>query len=132
MAARPDGGVKESDFRFETSSLPEPGENEMLLETQYLSLDPYMRARMDAVKSYAAYLEIGDVMIGHGIARVAVSRHPQFQAGRHRPRPDWVAHALFVERRERAQAGSRTGPPDFVARDPGDRGISRRMSECAK
>jgi NADPH-dependent curcumin reductase CurA len=49
LAARPDGRVKESDFRFETSSLPEPGENEMLLETQYLSLDPYMRARMDAV-----------------------------------------------------------------------------------
>jgi NADPH-dependent curcumin reductase CurA len=33
LAARPDGGVKESDFRFETSSVPEPGENEMLLET---------------------------------------------------------------------------------------------------
>ena len=81
LAARPDGRVKESDFRFETSSVHEPGENEMLLETQYLSLDPYMRARMDAVKSYAAYLEIGDVMIGHGIARVAVSRHPQFQVG---------------------------------------------------
>ena len=64
LAARPDGRVKESDFRFETSPVPEPGENEMLLETQYLSLDPYMRARMDAVKSYAAYLEIGDVMVG--------------------------------------------------------------------
>jgi NADPH-dependent curcumin reductase len=69
LAARPDGGVKESDFRFETVSVPEPDENEMLLETQYLSLDPYMRARMDAVKSYAA-----------------------------------LAHALFVERRECAQA----------------------------
>jgi NADPH-dependent curcumin reductase CurA len=71
----------ESDFRFETSSVPEPGENEILLETQYLSLDPYMRARMEPVKSYAAFLEIGDVMIGHGIARVVVSRHPQFRAG---------------------------------------------------
>jgi len=80
LAARPDGRVKESDLRFETSPVPEPGENEMLLETQYLSLDPYMRARMDAVKSYAAYLEIGDVMVGHGIARVVVSRHPQFRA----------------------------------------------------
>jgi len=80
LAARPDGRVKESDLRFETSPVPEPGENEMLLETQYLSLDPYMRARMDAVKSYAAYLEIGDVMVGHGIARVVVSRHPQCRA----------------------------------------------------
>ena len=81
LAARPDGRVMESDFRFETSSVPEPGENEILLETQYLSLDPYMRARMEPVKSYAAFLEIGDVMIGHGIARVVVSRHPQFRAG---------------------------------------------------
>ena len=81
LAARPDGRVKESDFRFEMSPVPEPGENEMLLEAQYLSLDPYMRARMDAVKSYAAYLEIGDVMIGQSIARVVVSRHPQFRAG---------------------------------------------------
>ena len=81
LAARPNGRVKENDFRFETSSVSEPGENEMLLETQYLSLDPYMRARMDAVKSYATYLEIGDVMVGHGIAQVVVSRHPQFRAG---------------------------------------------------
>jgi NADPH-dependent curcumin reductase len=81
LAAHPDGRVKESDLRFETSSVPEPGENEMLLETQYLSLEPYMRARMEAVKSYTAHLEIGDVMIGQSIARVVVSRHPQFQAG---------------------------------------------------
>jgi NADPH-dependent curcumin reductase CurA len=37
LAALPDGPVKESDFRFETSSVPEPRENEMLLETQYLA-----------------------------------------------------------------------------------------------
>ncbi len=81
LAAHPDGDVKERDFRFETSPVPEPGENEMLLETQFLSLEPYMRARMDAVKSYAAHLEIGEVMIGQGIARVAASHHPQFQVG---------------------------------------------------
>ena len=63
------------------SSVPGPGENEMLLETQSLSLEPYMRARMEAVKSYTAHLEIGDVMIGQSISRVVVSRHPQFQAG---------------------------------------------------
>jgi NADPH-dependent curcumin reductase len=81
LAAHPDGHVKESDLRFETLSVPEPGENEILLETQYLSLEPYMRARMEAVKSYTAHLEIGDVMIGQSVARVIVSRHPQFQAG---------------------------------------------------
>ena len=63
------------------ATVPEPGENEMLLETQYLSLEPYMRARMEAVKSYTAHLEIGDVMIGQSVARVVVSRHPQFQVG---------------------------------------------------
>ena len=81
LAARPDAGVKESDFRFESSPVAEPGEREMLLETLQLSLDPYMRARMDAVKSYTAYLEIGEVMIGLSIARVVLSNHPQFQAG---------------------------------------------------
>jgi N-terminal domain of oxidoreductase len=81
LAAHPDGPVKESDLRFETLSVREPGENEMLLETQYLSLEPYMRARMEAVKSYTAHLEIGDVMIGQSVARVVVSRHPQFQVG---------------------------------------------------
>lgn len=81
LAARPDGPVKESDFRFETAPVAEPGENEMLLEPQYLSLDPYMRARMDAAKSYAAHLEIGDVMIGQSIARVVTSRHPLFRMG---------------------------------------------------
>jgi NADPH-dependent curcumin reductase CurA len=81
MAAHPDGRVKESDLRFETSSVPEPGENEMLLETQYLSLEPYMRARMEPIKSYTAHLEVGDVMIGQTIARVVVSRHPGFKEG---------------------------------------------------
>jgi NADPH-dependent curcumin reductase len=81
LAAHPDGPVKESDLRFGTLFVREPGENEMLLETQYLSLELYMRARMDAVKSYTAHLEIGDLMIGQSVARVIVSRHPQFQVG---------------------------------------------------
>jgi len=81
MAAHPVGPVKESDFRFETFSMPEPGENELLLETQYLSLDPYMRARMEPVKSYAPHLEVGDVVVGQSVARVLASHHPRFQAG---------------------------------------------------
>ena len=54
LAARPHGEPKDSDFRFEEFDLSEPGPGEVALETLYLSLDPYMRGRMSAAKSYAA------------------------------------------------------------------------------
>ncbi|MCB1457060.1 MAG: NADP-dependent oxidoreductase, partial [Nitratireductor sp.] len=53
LAARPQGTPVLSDFRLETMEIAEPGEGELLLETVYLSLDPYMRGRMDDAKSYA-------------------------------------------------------------------------------
>jgi NADPH-dependent curcumin reductase CurA len=81
LAARPEGRPKPSDFRLEEAPLPEPGEGEMLLETVYLSLDPYMRGRMDARKSYAKPVEIGEVMEGGGVARVLASRAPGYQPG---------------------------------------------------
>ena len=81
LASRPTGAPREDNFRLETVPVPELTAGQVLVRNQFLSLDPYMRARMDAVKSYAAYLEIGDVMIGQSVARVAVSRHPQFRVG---------------------------------------------------
>jgi NADPH-dependent curcumin reductase len=81
LAARPNGKPKESDFRFETASLAGPGDNQLLLRTTFLSLDPYMRARMDEVKSYAPFTAIGDVMVGQGVAEVLVSNHPNYRMG---------------------------------------------------
>src|SRR5262249_50863010 len=54
---------------------------QLLLEVQYLSLDPYMRGRMNDGKSYAAPLQIGDVMSGETVARVLVSNHSQYVEG---------------------------------------------------
>ena len=53
LAARPEGAPKPSDFRLETCEIPKPGAGEMLVRVIWLSLDPYMRGRMDDAKSYA-------------------------------------------------------------------------------
>ncbi len=81
LAARPLGAPLPSDFREEEADLPVPTEGEVLLRTLYLSLDPYMRGRMNAAKSYAKPVEIGEVMTGRTIAEVIESRDPAFQPG---------------------------------------------------
>jgi NADPH-dependent curcumin reductase CurA len=64
LASRPTGWVSEDNFRVETVPLPQPREGEVLVKNLWLSLDPYMRGRMNDTKSYAAKQEIGEVMIG--------------------------------------------------------------------
>jgi len=81
LAARPVGEPKDSDFRLVESPVPEPGEGQVLLRTIYLSLDPYMRGRMNAGPSYAPALQIGDVMVGGAVGRIVASRHPGFAEG---------------------------------------------------
>jgi NADPH-dependent curcumin reductase CurA len=81
LAARPNGKPKESDFRFETASLEVPGDNQVLLRTKFLSLEPYIRARMDEAKSYAQSTAIGDVLFGRTVAEVLVSNHPSYDVG---------------------------------------------------
>lgn len=61
--------------------MPEASEGEVLLRILYLSLDPYMRGRMSAAKSYATPLEIGQVMDGGTVSEVVRSRHPDFSEG---------------------------------------------------
>mgnify|MGYP001372007501 FL=1 len=53
LASRPTGEPKAENFDMITSDIPTPNDNQMLLRTVYLSLDPYMRGRMSAAKSYA-------------------------------------------------------------------------------
>ncbi|MDX3907325.1 MAG: NADP-dependent oxidoreductase [Pigmentiphaga sp.] len=81
LARRPAGTPVPEDFRLETTSVPVPGDGEILLQTVYLSLDPYMRGRMSDAPSYARPLEIGDVMLGGTVSRVVESRHADFPAG---------------------------------------------------
>ncbi|MGF6158714.1 NADPH-dependent curcumin reductase CurA [Ensifer sp. KUDG1] len=81
LAARPSGKPAPSDFRVVETAIPEPAEGEVLLKILYLSLDPYMRGRMNAGRSYAKPVEIGAVMEGGTVARVVRSRHPDFSDG---------------------------------------------------
>ena len=81
MARRPHGAPVAEDFRLETVEVPEPGAGEALVRNRWLSLDPYMRGRMSDAKSYAAPLEIGDVIIGGTVGEVVESHDPNLKVG---------------------------------------------------
>src|SRR6266567_3780667 len=81
LAARPAGWVAESDFRVVEAPIPEPSDGELLVRNHWLSLDPYMRGRMNAVKSYARAAEVGEVMPGATVGEVVESRHPGYAPG---------------------------------------------------
>ena len=84
LAERPKGEPDDNTLRLETDDLPTPGKGQMLLRNEYLSLDPYMRGRMSDAPSYAAPVEIGDVMVGGTVAQVVSSDVDGFADG------DWV------------------------------------------
>ena len=84
LAERPKGEPDDNTLRLETDDLPIPGKGQMLLRNEYLSLDPYMRGRMSDAPSYAAPVEIGDVMVGGTVAQVVSSDVDGFAEG------DWV------------------------------------------
>ena len=81
LAARPEGLPKPSDFRLVESPMPEPAEGQFLVQTNYLSVDPYMRGRISEAKSYAEPVPIGQVMVGGTVGTVVESRHPGFRPG---------------------------------------------------
>ena len=68
-------------FKLVETDIPEPGPGQMLLRTIYLSLDPYMRGRMNAGPSYAKPVEVGEVMEGRAVCEVVKSNMPQYKAG---------------------------------------------------
>ena len=63
FAARPTTWVGEEHFALQTNTIPTPGNGEMLVRNLYMSVDPYMRGMMNTGPSYAAALEIGDVLL---------------------------------------------------------------------
>jgi NADPH-dependent curcumin reductase len=81
LKSRPVGEPKESDFALVETPIPEPRESEVLSQTIYLSLDPYMRGRISGGESYAASIDLNSVMIGGTVSQVIKSNHPQFQPG---------------------------------------------------
>jgi len=81
LVSRPTGEPTPDNFRMIESELSRPGKGQMLLRSIYLSLDPYMRGRMNAGKSYAPPVEIGQVMEGRAVAEVVESNAPGYQQG---------------------------------------------------
>lgn len=70
LAQRPHGEPTPADLPIKTAELPEPQAGQALLETLFLSLDPYMRGRMDDLPSYAPPMQVGDTVIGGTVSRV--------------------------------------------------------------
>jgi NADPH-dependent curcumin reductase CurA len=81
LAARPQGKPQLTDFSLEETAIPTPSAGQVLLRVQYLSLDPYMRGRMDDRKSYAKPVPLGGVMEGESVALVIASKHPAYSEG---------------------------------------------------
>jgi NADPH-dependent curcumin reductase CurA len=81
LVGRPEGWVTEANFELQEAPIPQPRDGEFLVRNHWLSLDPYMRGRMDAKKSYARYVELGEVMTGGTVGEVVESRHPRFAKG---------------------------------------------------
>ena len=88
LAARPVGFPKDSDFELIEVTLADPGAGELVVRNLWMSVDPYMRGRMNDVKSYTPPFALGEAMQGGAIGRVEASNNPQFKVG------DYVQHGL--------------------------------------
>ncbi|ODN42246.1 NADP-dependent oxidoreductase [Piscirickettsia litoralis] len=84
LASRPTGAPAVANFQLEKSQVPVIQPGKVLLRTVYLSLDPYMRGRMNDAKSYAEPVALGGVMVGGAVCRVEKSEHADYEQG------DWV------------------------------------------
>lgn len=81
FARRPRGAPVPEDFRLEEVPMPVPEDGQVLVRTIWLSLDPYMRGRMNEGASYTAGVAPGAVMVGETVGEVVESRSPSFRAG---------------------------------------------------
>ena len=81
LAARPVGFPKDSDFKLVESPISTPNEGEFVVRVIYVSVDPYMRGRMNDAASYAAPVQLGSVMGGGAVGKVISSNNPGFGEG---------------------------------------------------
>ena len=81
LASRPQGEPTTDNFRHETFELPTLSDGQFLVRIIWLSLDPYMRGRMDDAKSYAQPVEVGETMEAGCVGEVIESRHADFAEG---------------------------------------------------
>jgi len=79
--SRPKGWVSEDNFEFTAADIPTPGDGQLLIRNIYMSVDPYMRARMNDVKSYIPPFQIGDVLEAGVVGEVVESNNDKFAKG---------------------------------------------------
>ena len=81
LISRPEGAASAANFRLREVPVPELQDGQVLVRQHYLSLDPYMRGRMNDAKSYAQPQALNEVMGGGTAGEIAASRHPKFKVG---------------------------------------------------
>jgi NADPH-dependent curcumin reductase CurA len=81
LESRPSGAPVLDNFEVVEVTVPEPGEGEVLVRNAYFSIEPYMRGRMNAIKSYVPPYEIGQPMTGGAVGKVVASRAPELPVG---------------------------------------------------
>jgi NADPH-dependent curcumin reductase CurA len=88
LVARPQGFPDEELFEVAEAPIQSPVDGQVLIRNSYFSVDPYMRPRMNDVRSYVAPFTLGEAMTGGAVGRIAVSRNPRYAEG------EWVLHQL--------------------------------------
>jgi len=88
LVARPQGFPGEDLFEVAETPIPDPADGQLLIRNAYFSVDPYMRPRMNDVRSYVAPFTLGEAMTGGAVGQVVVSR------AKAHPEGSWVVHAL--------------------------------------
>ena len=81
LKSRPVGEPTKDNFELVETPVPTPGPGEFRVKVIYMSLDPYMRGRMGAEKTYAANADVGETMVGGGVGVVEESNNDQFKQG---------------------------------------------------
>ena len=88
LVARPSGVPRESDFEIAEVEVPEPEAGQILVRNAYVSVDPYMRPRMNDVRSYVPPFVLGEPLTGGAVGRVVRSKSTELAEGA------WVLHGL--------------------------------------
>ncbi|MGH3137910.1 MAG: NADP-dependent oxidoreductase [Gaiellaceae bacterium] len=88
LVARPQGFPGEDLFEVAETPIPDPAEGQLLIRNAYFSVDPYMRPRMNDVRSYVAPFTLGEAMTGGAVGQVVASRNATHSEG------SWVVHSL--------------------------------------
>ena len=83
LKSRPIGMPTAVNFELAQVELPVPSEGQLLVKNSYMSVDPYMRGRMNDTKSYTPPFQLGEALTGGAIGQVVQSAHPEYEVGEH-------------------------------------------------